>query len=586
MKTYQSKTNSLCVMVLDKLKHVLLIIALFNAALSINTVVAQSWNSIPGTNGTVYAMLYDNATGSLYIGGDFTMVGTVPANRIARWDGSTWSALGTGMNNTVRALSFTPFTGTSVVAAGDFTVAGGNPANRIALWNGASWTNPFAAGMNDIICALTPYTYFTSNYLAAGGNFTTAGGIGTNRLAVWNGSTWAAMGPGVNDTVFALQFPGPLTNYLYVGGSFTLAGAANAKRVAAFYPFGFIGSLGVGIDDGAVYALAYYNGFLYAGGSFTLIGGTSFSRMARWNGNWSFVGTGTNNTVYSFYQSSTVQPGSTILIVGGLFTNAGGVGANSIATWNGTTWGTLGTGMTGGSPTNVRVARDFRATLAASGNFTTAGSVSSNNIALWGAVPVAPTLLSPACGATVPTLTPTLDWYDVLNAWRYRVQLDDNPNFGSLLIDTSGLVQSQYTVPGGVINPGSTYYWRVNAYNGVGTSPYSNICWFNTAVGININTSEIPKEFKLEQNYPNPFNPGTVISYQLPVNIFVTLKVYDVLGSEVVVLVNEQLRPGTYEVSWDASNLPSGVYFYKLTVRQAGSSTVDFAASKKMLVIK
>jgi hypothetical protein len=92
--------------------------------------------------------------------------------------------------------------------------------------------------------------------------------------------------------------------------------------------------------------------------------------------------------------------------------------------------------------------------------------------------------------------------------------------------------------------------------------------------GIQIISSKIPKEFKLGQNYPNPFNPKTIINFfigssgQLPPSnlgfIHVSLKIYDLLGREVVTLVNEELNPGTYAVDWDALNFPSGIYFYSL----------------------
>ncbi len=91
--------------------------------------------------------------------------------------------------------------------------------------------------------------------------------------------------------------------------------------------------------------------------------------------------------------------------------------------------------------------------------------------------------------------------------------------------------------------------------------------------------STVATGYSLGQNYPNPFNPKTVIRFQLSVNSFTSLKVYDLLGREVASLVNEQLQPGTYEVDWDASNYPSGVYFYKIV---AG----DFVETKKMILIK
>jgi 7,8-dihydropterin-6-yl-methyl-4-(beta-D-ribofuranosyl)aminobenzene 5'-phosphate synthase len=94
-----------------------------------------------------------------------------------------------------------------------------------------------------------------------------------------------------------------------------------------------------------------------------------------------------------------------------------------------------------------------------------------------------------------------------------------------------------------------------------------------------VGESQIPQRFKLEQNYPNPFNPTTTIKYSVPKLSFVTIKIYDVLGNEVATLVNEEKAVGAYELNWNATNLPSGVYFYRL---QAG----DFVETKKMILLK
>jgi len=83
----------------------------------------------------------------------------------------------------------------------------------------------------------------------------------------------------------------------------------------------------------------------------------------------------------------------------------------------------------------------------------------------------------------------------------------------------------------------------------------------------------------LIQNYPNPFNPATTIKYSIPELSFVILKVYDVLGNEIAILVNEEKPIGNYEVEFDATTLPSGIYFYRL---QAGS----FVETKKMVLMK
>ncbi|RPI18886.1 MAG: T9SS C-terminal target domain-containing protein [Ignavibacteriae bacterium] len=107
-----------------------------------------------------------------------------------------------------------------------------------------------------------------------------------------------------------------------------------------------------------------------------------------------------------------------------------------------------------------------------------------------------------------------------------------------------------------------------------------------SSIGVNNNQQEVPGGFVLYQNYPNPFNPKTIINYQLTMSNYVMLTIYDLIGREVAVLVSQKQNEGNYKVEWDASNYPSGVYFYKLTVRQAGSSTGNFSAEKKMVLLK
>jgi hypothetical protein len=114
------------------------------------------------------------------------------------------------------------------------------------------------------------------------------------------------------------------------------------------------------------------------------------------------------------------------------------------------------------------------------------------------------------------------------------------------------------------------YAYRLKQIDFDGTTEYSNEIEVEVLA---------PMEFALEQNYPNPFNPTTVISWQSPVGGHQTLKIYDVLGNEVATLVDEYKEAGRYKLEYDASNLASGVYIYKLT---AGS----FVSSKKMMVIK
>jgi hypothetical protein len=103
-------------------------------------------------------------------------------------------------------------------------------------------------------------------------------------------------------------------------------------------------------------------------------------------------------------------------------------------------------------------------------------------------------------------------------------------------------------------------------------------------VGVDILTGVVkngstPKSFSLKQNYPNPFNPSTKIGFEIKDERFVTLAVYDITGREVAKLINAELKPKAYEITWDASGYPSGLYFYKLN---AG----DFSETKKMILLR
>jgi hypothetical protein len=109
--------------------------------------------------------------------------------------------------------------------------------------------------------------------------------------------------------------------------------------------------------------------------------------------------------------------------------------------------------------------------------------------------------------------------------------------------------------------------------------PYQALLWFGVALGIERDDDLTPETFSLSQNYPNPFNPSTSIKFAVPTTSDVVLKIYDVLGSEIAVLVNEKIEAGNYTVEFDASQLASGMYIYSI---KAG----EFTASKKMMLLK
>ena len=160
------------------------------------------------------------------------------------------------------------------------------------------------------------------------------------------------------------------------------------------------------------------------------------------------------------------------------------------------------------------------------------------------------------------------------------------------LMSDSGFTSQE---PNGDVRFGD--YISIDAYNGkvipVWTDqrkgyPNQEIFTANldNLISVNTITTEVPSKFMLYQNYPNPFNPETKINFDIQKASFVNIRVFDILGREVRSLVKQNLSPGKYSTNFDASNLPSGAYFYKIEVRQAGSTTGDFVDTKKMLLIK
>jgi hypothetical protein len=130
--------------------------------------------------------------------------------------------------------------------------------------------------------------------------------------------------------------------------------------------------------------------------------------------------------------------------------------------------------------------------------------------------------------------------------------------------------------------PDTTFYIGYTSFTfggsalGFSSQSFQSECYDITEIN---GGEKYPKEYTLGQNYPNPFNPSTTIRYQIPDRSFVTLKIYDLLGREVAALVNEEKPAGTYELTWNAEGLPSGVYFYQLR-------TGSFTGTGKMVFLK
>jgi hypothetical protein len=319
--------------------------------------------------GSIFALAVDDS-GDLYVGGDFTEANGTSVSNIARWNGTQWSALGGGMDSTVRALVIDG--GGNVCAGGNFITAGGVKADYSAAWNGAAWSSlgPRGSGMNSVVYALAAGG---SGTLYAGGAFTTAGSVNANRVARWDGTVWSALGSGTNDDVWGLTLAGDST--LYAGGDFITAGGVSANHVAQWDGAAW-SPLGTGMNGSVRPIVLDSHGNLYVGGVFTTAGGVSANYVAKWDGAaWSPLGSGMNN-----YVEALALDNSGNLYAGGDFTTAGGVSANYIAKWDGTGWSALGTGMDG---TVWALAIDTSGNLYAGGVFSNAGGVNVGGIAKW-----------------------------------------------------------------------------------------------------------------------------------------------------------------------------------------------------------
>jgi uncharacterized lipoprotein YddW (UPF0748 family) len=192
--------------------------------------------------------------------------------------------------------------------------------------------------------------------------------------------------------------------------------------------------------------------------------------------------------------------------------------------------------------------------------------------------PNPPALLEPADKLTEVELNPLFVWNTTTLANEYQIQIAEGLSiepsiiiFDTLITDTTSFTPQ--------LNENKIYTWHVRAKNEYGFSKWSEVSKFKTQILVSVDDQNIPLAFSLEQNYPNPFNPETNIEFSIVNNGFTTLKVYDILGREVKVLVNEFLDKGNYKIMFDGSDLSSGIYIYSLN---NGSEVIR----KKMLLLK
>lgn len=565
----------------------------------------SSWSAlgISFDGSGVYRLTIFN--GELVAGGGFS----TPFSRIAKWNGSVWSGLGSGTyGGSVNSLGVY---NNELIAGGSFNIIGGVSAVNIGKWNGTSWS-PLGSGLNGIPQAFDVY----NNELIAGGSFTTSGGINANRIAKWNGTNWAVMSSGMDNTVNSLI---AYNSVLIAGGSFTTAGGINANYIAQWGNnitihdiitgpfFDLQGQTSINtqvpvkvkilnngtVNEPVVPVKFFINGTLVNTTNKNLNPGQTDSVINTWTP----TSAGIYNLMYvSSLPQDTNRYNDTVKTV--------------ITVLNNMTSYCIGTDAISANFPFLTYYKNGRTKiLYLASELNAAGLGPNKNIANIGfdVISFSPQVMNGFTVKMKHTSNSSVNWNDSLD---FTTMYS-----GSYAVTGTGLQYINFPQPYFVYNGTSnliieicfsntiytqcTYVKSTNVSGGMTRREYSdnlqgcslgslysppnnrpNICFTTTTLtnsGSNFNT--LPEKFTLSQNYPNPFNPTTNIKYQIADNSFVTLKIFDVIGREVKTLVNETKTPGSYSVDFNASDLSSGVYFYKI---QAG----DFSETKKMMLIK
>ncbi len=455
-----------------------------------------------------------------------------------------------GSNWTLANKGLTDFDVHSLAVSGDNIFAGTDGGVFRSSDDGANWTVVNTGLTNTLIYALA----VSSD--GAGGSDLLAGTFGDGVFrSTDNGGNWSQLFTGLgNKSVECLAVAG---NTIFVGTY--LDGAwCSTDNGETFYN---ISSSGTYPD---VYSMAVT---ISASSGISLFAGNENGVFLTTNS-----GSSWSNTGLSYVDPSHMHLVSPLVISGAtLFAGTNGGGVFMSTTNAGSSWDSVGSGMTDGQITG----------LSAVGSNLFAGTLFNG---LWRrplseftyAWPSPPSLSGPANDSVWTGESVLLHWNSVACAMFFELEGAYDGDFVNVFLDTTGLADTSAQIS--FHESGAKYFWRVRAWNSAGTAGWSNILEFHTPMGVRPNSRTIAA-YRLDQNCPNPFNPSTVIDYQLRENSLVTMKVYDVLGREVATLVSEHQIAGNHSVTFDARNLPSGMYLYRL---QAGS----YEQTKKLTVLK
>jgi HYR domain-containing protein len=275
--------------------------------------------------------VFDDGSGpALYAG--WTMGSGTGVDTVARWDGASWQPLGSGDIGEVWALEvFDDGSGPALYAGGSFHLSRGDVADRIARWDGESWT-PVGGGTSAIVQALAVHDDGSGPALYAGGAFLEAGGVPAQFVARWDGASWSALGAGRNNPVTALlSSPGTGASAPVLYAASLGVGAWDGQSWTTIGTMGFSGAEALAIfDDGAGGGPA-----LYSGGPFTSAGGVPANHVTRFDGStWHPLGAGVESTVHDLCVFDAGDGAGPALYVVGEF-NGSPAGDAGVARWQG-----------------------------------------------------------------------------------------------------------------------------------------------------------------------------------------------------------------------------------------------------------
>ncbi|MCA8942723.1 MAG: hypothetical protein KDB80_09220 [Planctomycetes bacterium] len=349
------------------------------------------WRAIGGgARGLVRTMC--TYGGDLVVAGEIGIVGGLGVgtlvNSIARWDGSQWHALGAGLTdwsgNRATVFAVAEFQG-DLYAGGDFEQAGGQSISFLAKWNGTNWSAVGSGISGGQVWGL----HATATHLYVGGSFDVAGGTTVNHVAAWDGSAWSALGSGIVGSY--VQCLATYQGDLYVGGAFDAAGGSSAENVARWDGSRWH-DVGGGIPDWdigvAAITMRAFGGDLYVGGNFVQAGSANASRVARWNGStWQGFGGIAGSDIATTAIALGEWDGH--LVIGGEFSSASTdfspattVVSNSIVGFDGVdAWRQLGRGI--GVERKIRAMVPWRNGWVAVGDFLYAGSRLATRVAFF-----------------------------------------------------------------------------------------------------------------------------------------------------------------------------------------------------------